>query len=124
MLKLPFLNNMIHFQATLKPIHNNLIIEKKKDIASFTYHTQEICFEMKIRKKWGNFGSKEEAFFNSTSNSLYKGIIHPKNQTKVKFKPKNEAFSIEPTWVPYEKMKMKDKKSMRCLPHQEKTNEH
>ena len=29
MLKLPFLNNMIHLEATLKTIHNNLSLEKR-----------------------------------------------------------------------------------------------
>jgi len=36
---------------------------------------------MKKRKKKENFESKKEAFFNSTSNSYYKGIIHTQNQT-------------------------------------------
>jgi len=39
MLKLPFFNNMVHFPSTLKPIYNNLSIEKDK--ASFTYQTQD-----------------------------------------------------------------------------------
>ena len=65
---------MIHFQATLKPIHNNLSIEKDK--AALTYQTQVTCFEMKKRKNRRNFGSKEETFINSTCNSHCKGIIH------------------------------------------------
>ena len=38
MFKLPFFNNMVHFPATLKPIHSNLRIEKDK--ASLTHQTQ------------------------------------------------------------------------------------
>ena len=82
-----FIFNMIHFPTTLKPIHNNLSIEKDK--AFLTRQTQRTCFEMKKRKKWGKFGSKKEAFFNSISNSLYKSIIHTQNQIKVRLKPKN-----------------------------------
>jgi len=68
---------MIHFQATLKPIHNNLSIEKDK--ASLTYQTQGTSFEIKKKKEIVNFESKEEVFFNSTSNSNYKVIIHTQN---------------------------------------------
>lgn len=69
---------MIHFPTTLKPMHNNLSIEKDK--AFLTYQTQGTWFEMKKRKKGGNFGSKVEAFFNSASNSHYKSIIHTQSQ--------------------------------------------
>ena len=71
---------MIHFQAALKPMHNNLSIEKDK--AFLTYQTQGTWFEMKKRKQGGNFRSKEKAFFKSANNSNYKGIIHAQNQHK------------------------------------------
>ena len=69
-------------------------------------------------KKGGNFGSKEEVFFNSTSNSNYKDIIHTQNWHKVKFKPKTKPFP----WNPHgclsgKKTKMEYKRGKRGVYH-------
>ena len=83
---------MVHFSTTLKPTHNNLNIEK--DTTSLTCQTQETCFEMKKMKKEGNFGSKEETLFNSTSNSNYKALSILK--TNSKSNQKTKSFPLNP----------------------------
>jgi len=62
-------NNMIHFLATLKPIHSNLSIENDKAFVTYINPTWWL-FEEERKKEWA-LGPSEELSFNPTTTTPY-----------------------------------------------------
>ena len=105
MLNFPFLNNMIHFTATLKPIHNNQSMEKGYNFTHLYRTKRELCEDG---------GEKDELWIQGRSFPplqqvhLNKITPNPKATTNKIKSSKTKLFHEFP-WMLYEKTKMEQR---------------